>query len=192
MQTTQTSINLWMINKMWNIQTMEYCVQSPSCFRLFATPWIAAHQASLSLTISRSLPKFMSIALVMPSGHLILWYLLLLQPSILPCIRDFSNESAASIRWPKYWSFSFSISPSNEHSGLIFLKINWFDLLALGSLLQDHNLKASILQHSTFFTVQLSQSYMTTGKTIALTIQTSVSRVMSLLFNTLSRNIIQS
>ena len=169
---------------------MEYCVQSPSCAWLFATLWTATHQASLSLTISQSLPKFMSIALVMPSGHL--WHLLLLLPSILPCIRDFSNESAVSIRWPKYWSFSFSISPSNEHSGLISLKINWFDLLALGSLLQDHNLKASTLQYSTFFTVQLSQSYVTTGKTIALTIQASVSRVMSLLFNTLSRNIIQS
>ena len=142
MQKTQTSINLWMINKMWHIQTMEYCVQSPSCFRLFATPWIAAHQASLSLTISRSLPKFMSIALVMPSGHLILWYLLLLQPSILPCIRDFSNESAASIRWPKYWSFSFSTQ-------------GWFSLRLTGliSLLSGVCSRTTIWKHQFFSTL---------------------------------------
>ena len=135
----------------------------------------------------------MSIAFVMPSSHLILWCLLLL-PSIFPSITDFSNELAVHIRWPKYWSFSFSISLSNEYSGLISLKIDWFDLLAvqgtLRSLLQHHSLKASILWCSALFTVQLSQLYMTTGKTTALTIWTFVDRVMSLLFNTLSSFII--
>ena len=152
-----------------------------------ATPWTIACQASLSLTISRSLPKFMSIALVMPSSHLILWCLLLL-PSIFPSIRDFSNESAVCIRRPKYWSFRFSISPSNEYSEFIFLKINWFDCLAvqvtLRSLIQHHSLKASILQHPAFFMAQLSRLYVTTGKTIALTIWTFVGRLMSLLLNT--------
>ena len=145
------------------------------------SPWTAAHQASLSLAISWSLPKFMSIALMMPSRHLILWCPLLLLPSVFPSIRDFSSESAVRIRWPKYWSFSFSISPSNEYSGLISLKIDWFDLLAvqgtLRSLLQHHSLKASILQCSAFLTVQLSQPYMTTGKTTALTVRTFGSRV---------------
>ena len=168
---------------------MEYCVQSPSCAWLFATLWTATHQASLSLTISQSLPKFMSIALVMPSGHL--WHLLLLLPSILPCIRDFSNESAVHIWWPKYWSFGFSISLPNEYSGLISLKIYWFDFLAVQgtfrSLIQHHISKESILWHSAFFMVQLSQPNVTTGKTIALTIWTFVGRVTSLLFNTLSR-----
>ena len=167
-------------------------VQSPSCVQLFAIPWTAACQASLSLTISCSLPKFMSIALVMPSSHLILWCPLLL-PSTFPSIRDFSNEPFVRIRWPKYWSFSFSISHSNEYSliwiRLISLKIYWFDLLAvhgtLRSLLQNHSLKASVLWCSAFFMVQLSQPYMTTGKTIALTNQTFMSKVMSLLFNTL-------
>ena len=134
-------------------------VQSPSRVWLFAIPWTAAYQASLSLTISWSLPKFMSIALVMPSSHLILWCPVPLLPSIFPSIRVFSNEPAVS-KWPKYWSFSFNISPSNEYSGLISLKIDWFDLLAvqgtLRRLLQHHSLKASILWHSAFFTVQLS------------------------------------
>ena len=136
----------------------------------------------------------MPIVLVMPSNHLILWHPLFHLPSIFPSIRDFSNELSLHIRWPKYWSFSFSNSSSSEYSGLISLKIDWFDLLAvqgtLRSLLQNHSLKASILWHSAFFMVQLSQPYMTTGKTIALTIQTFVSRVMSLVFNTLSRFVI--
>ena len=160
-------------------------IQLLSCVQLFATPWTTAHQASLSLTISQSLPKFMCIASVMPSSHLILWCPLLLLTSILPSIRQFSSESAVHIRRPKYWSFSFNISPSNEYSGLISLKIDWLDLLAvqgtLRSLLQNQSLKASILQHSAFFRVQLSQPYMITGKTIAVTIRTFVGRVMSLL-----------
>ena len=163
-------------------------VQSPSHVQLFAPSGTMAHQASLSLTISRSLPKFLSIALVIPSSHLILWCPLFLLPSIFPSIRDFSNELAVCIKWPKYWSFSFSISPSNEYSGLISLKIDWFDLLAVQgifrSLLQHHSSKASILWLSAFLTVQPSQLYMTTGKTIALTIQTFVGRVMSLLLST--------
>ena len=155
------------------------------------TPWTAAHQASLAITISRSLPKFMSIESVMPSNHLILCHPLLLLPSIFPSVRVFSNESAVLIRWLKYWSFGFSISPSNEYSGLISFKIDWFDVLALQgtlkSLLQHHSSEASIFWHSAFFMVQLSHLYMTTGKTIALTIWTFVGKVMSLLFNTLSR-----
>ena len=143
-------------------------VLSPSRVQLFATPWTAACQASLSLTISQSLPKFMSIALVMLPRHLILWHPLLL-PSIFPSIRDFSNESVVQIRWPKYWNFSINISPSNKYSGLISLRIDWLDLLAvpgtLRSLLQHHNSKASILWCSAFFMVQISQQYMTTGKT---------------------------
>jgi len=158
-------------------------VQSPSHVWLFVTPWTAACQTSLSLTISQSLPKFMSIAPVMPSSHLILWCPLFLLPSVFPSIRDFSNESPVRIKWPKYWSFSFSISPSNEYSGLISLEIDWFDLLdfqgTLRSLLQHHSSNTVILWCSAFFTVQLSQPYMTTGKTIALTIWTFVSRVMS-------------
>ena len=152
-------------------------VQLSSCVWFFATPWTAAHQASQSLTISHSLPKFMFIASVMPSSHLILWHSPLLLPTIFPSIRDFSNEPAVRIRGPKYWSFSFSISPSNEISGLISLKIDWFDLFAVQgtfrSLLQHQSLKASILWHSAFFTVQLSWPYVTTGKTVALTIQIS-------------------
>ena len=161
---------------MWNKVTLVQLssVQSLSRVRLFATPWITAHQASLSITNFRSLLKLMSIESVMPSNHLILCCPLLLQPSIFPSIRVFSNESVLRIRWPKYWRFSFSISPSNEYSGLISLKIDWFDLLAvqgtLKSLLQHHNLKASILWHSAFFTVQLSHPHMTTGKTLALTV----------------------
>ena len=145
-------------------------VQSPSRVWFFATPWTAAHQVFLSLTISQSLPKFMSIELVMSSNHLILCHPLLLLPSIFPSIRVISNESALHIKWPKYWSFSFSISPFNEYSGLISFRIDWFGLLAvqgtLKSLLQHHSLKASILQHSAFFMVQLSHPDMTT---IALT-----------------------
>ena len=133
-------------------------VQSLSCIGLFATPWTAAHQASLSTTNSRSLLKLMSIELVMPSNHLILCLLLLL-PSIYPSIRVFSKESVLRIRWPKYWSFSFSIGPSNEYSGLISFRMDWFDLVVQGtlkSLLQHHSLKASILRSSVFFIVQLS------------------------------------
>ena len=136
----------------------------------------------------------MSAQSAMPSNHLILCRPLLLPPSIFPSLRVFSNESVLHIRWPKYWSFSFSISPSNEYSGLISLRIDWFDLLAvqgtLKNLLQHHNSKASILQHSAFFTVQLSHPYLTTGKTIALTRQTFVGKIMSLLFNILSRLVI--
>ena len=136
----------------------------------------------------------MSIELVMPSNHLFLCCPLLLLPSIFPSIRVFSNESALHIRWPKYWSFSFNISPSNEHPGLISFRMDWLDLLAgqgtLRSLLQHHSSKASILRHSAFFVVQLSRPYMTTRKTIALTRQTFVDKVMSLLFNMLSRLVI--
>ena len=159
-----------------------------------ATPWIAARQASLSITNSRSLSKLMSIESVMPSSHLILCRPLLLLPPIPPSIRGFSNESALCMRWPKYWSFSFSISTSNEHPGLIFFRMNWLDLLAvqgtLKSLLQHHSSKASIFWRSAFFTVQLSHPCLTTGKTIALTRQTFVGKVMSLLFNMLSRLVI--
>ena len=169
-------------------------VQSLSHFRLFATPWTAAHQASLSITNYRSLLKLMSTESMIPSNHLILCCPLFLLPLIFPSIRVFSNESVLCIRWQKYWNFSFSISPSNEYSGLISLRIDWLDLLAvqgtLKSLLQQHSSKASILQHSAFFTVQLSHPYMTTGKTIALTRQTFVGKVMSLLFNMLSRLVI--
>ena len=154
------------------------------------TPRAAVHQASLSNTNSWSLLKLMSIQSVMPSNHLILCHPLLLQPSIFPSIRVFSNDSAICIRWPKYWSFSFSISPSNEYSGLISLRMDWLDLLAVQGLLQHHRSKASILQHSAFFTVQLSHSYMTTGKTIALTRQTFVGKVMSLFFSMLYRLVI--
>ena len=147
------------------------------------TPWAAVHQASLSFTISWSLLKLMFLESVMPSNHLILCHPLLLLPSIFPSIRVFSSELALHIRWPKYWSFSFSISASNEYSGLISFRIDWFDLLAvqgtLKSLLQHHSSKASILRCSAFFIVQLPHPYMTTGKTIALTIQTFVSKVKS-------------
>ena len=155
-----------------------------------------ACQASLFITNSQSLLKLMSIELVMPSNHLILCHPLLLPPSIFPRIRVFSNESALHIRWPKYWSFSLSFSPSNEHPGLIFFRMDWLDLLAvqgtLKSLLQHHSLKTSILLCSVFFIVQLSHPYLTTGKTIALTRQTFVGKVMSLLFNMLSRLVITS
>ena len=158
----------------------------------FLSPWTVACQASLCSTISQSFLKLMSIGSMMPSNHLILYHSLLL-PSIFPCIRVFSNESVL-IRWPKYWSFSFSISPSKGYPGLISFRIDWFDLLAvqgtLKSLLQHHSWKASFLQRSAFFMVQLSHPYMTAGKTIGLTIWTFVDKVMSLLFNMLSRFVI--
>ena len=166
-------------------------VQSVNCVQLFVTPWTAEHQTSLSITNSWSLLKLMSIKSVMPSNHLILCRPLLLATSIFPNIRVFSSESVLYIRWPKYWSFSFNSSPSNEYSGLISFRMDWLDLPVvqgtLKSLLQHHSSKASILQHSAFFMVQLSHPYMTTGKTIALTRQTFVGKVMSLLFNMLSR-----
>ena len=153
--------------------------------------WPAARQASLSITDSRSLLKLVSIESVMPSNHLILCHPLLLLPSVFPSVRVLSNESGLHIRWPKYWSFSFGISPSKEYSGLISFRIDWFDLLAvqetLKSLFKHHSSKASILWRSAFFVVQLSHLCMTTGKTIALTLRTFVSKVMSVLFNTLSR-----
>ena len=153
------------------------------------TPWTAARQASLSITNSWNLLKLMSIESVMPSNHLILCRPLLFPPSIFPSIRVFSNELALCITWPKYWSFSFNISPSSEYSGLIALKIDWYDLLAVQgtfrTVLQHHSPKTSIIRYSAFFMIQLSQLYVTTGKTIALAIWTFVGRVMSLLFNTL-------
>ena len=153
-------------------------VQLLSCVWLFTTPWTAARQASLSITNSWSPPKPMSIESVMPSNHLVLCRPLLLQPSVFPSIRVFSNDSALCIRWPKYWSFSFNISPSNEYSGLISFRMDWLDLLAvqgtLKSLLQHHSSKASILWCSAFFIVQLSHPYITTEKTIALTRQTDL------------------
>ena len=159
-------------------------VQLLSCVRLLATPRTATHQASLSINKSWSLLKLISIELVMPSNHLILCRPLLLAPSIFPSIRVFSDESVLHIRWPKYWSFNFSISPSSEYSGLISFRMDWLDLLAvqgtLKSLLQHHSSKASSL-HLAFFTVQLSHPYMITGKTIALTRRTFVGKVMSLL-----------
>ena len=155
---------------------------------------MAARQVSLSITNSQSLPKPMSIESVMPSSHLILCQHLLLLPPIPPSIRVFSNESALRIRWPKYWSFSSNISPSNKHPGLISFRMDWLDILAvqgtLKSLLQHHTSKASILQDSAFFIVQLSHPYMTAGKTIALTRWSFVGKVMSLLFNMLSRLVI--
>ena len=144
----------------WDLFRGCSSVQSLNHVRLVATPWTAAPQASLSITNSQSLPKLMSIESVMPSNHLILCHLLLLLPSIIPSIRVFSNESILHIRWPKYWSFSFTISPSNEYSGLISFRTDWLDLLAvhgtLKSLLQHHSSKASILRHSAFFIVQLT------------------------------------
>ena len=166
--------------------------QSLSGAQLFVTLWTVICQASLSITNSRSLLKLMSMDLVMPSNYLILSHPLLLPPSIFPRIRVFSNESVLHIRWPKYWSFSFSTSPSKEYSGLISFRIDWLDLFAvqwtLKSLLQHHSSKASILQCSGFFMVQLAHPYMTTGKTIPLTRWTFVGKVMSLLFNMLSRS----
>ena len=157
------------------LQCMKVKVKSLSCVQLFAISWTAARQASLSITNSQSLLKLMSFELVMTSNHLILCRPHFLLPSIFPSIRLFSSESVLHIRWPKYWSFSFSISPSNEHSGLISFRMDWLDLPAvqgtLKSLLQHHSSKASIFQGSLFFIVQLSHPYMTTGKTIALTRQ---------------------
>ena len=155
------------------------------------TSWTGAHQASLSISNFQSLPKLMSIELMMPSNYLIFCHPLFLLPSICPSIRVFSNESVLHIRWPKYWRFSFSISPSNEYSGLISFRMDWLDLLALQgtlkSLLKHHSSKPSILRHSAFLIVQLSHPYMTTGKTIALTRWTFVGKVMFLIFNILSR-----
>ena len=160
-------------------------IQSLSRVQLFVTPWIAARQASLSITNSQSSLRLMSIESVMPSSHLILCQPLLLLPPIPPSIRVFSNESTLCMRWPKYWSFSFSIIPSKAIPGLISFRMDWLDLLAvqgtLKSLLQHHSSKASILLCSAFFTVQLSHPYMTTGKTIALTRRTLVGKVISLL-----------
>ena len=159
------------------------------------SPWTASRQASLSITKTQGLLTLMSIELVMPSNHLILCHPLLFSPSIFPSIRVFSNESALCIRWPKYWSCSFSISPSNEYPGLIPFRMDWLDLLAvqgtLKSLLQHHSSKASVLQGSAFFIVQLSHSYVTTGKTIAFTSWAFVGKEMSLLFNMLSRFVIE-
>ena len=158
------------------------------------TPWTAARQAALSITNSQSLLKLMSTELGIPSNYLILCHPLLLLPSVFPSIRVFSNGSVLRIRWPKYWSFSFSISPSNEYSGLVSFRIHWLDLLAvqgtLKSLFQPHSSKASILWCSAFFMVQLSDPYMPTRKTIALTRRTFVGRIISLLFNMLSRLVI--
>ena len=189
------SLRLWPSRDtcvLWGLKPIQFnSVQSLSHVRFFATPWIAAHQASLSITNSRSSPKLMSVKSVMPSSHLILCRPLLFLPPIPPSIRVFSNESALHIRWPKYWSFSLSISPSNEYSGLISSRVDWVDLLGiegtLKCLLQQHSSKASILLCSAFFTVQLLHPYMTTGKTIALTRWTFVGKVMPLLFNMLSR-----
>ena len=169
-------------------------IQSLNHVQLFVTPWTAARQASLSITNSWSLLKLMSIESVMPSNHLILCRPLLLPPSIFPNIRVFSNEPVLCIRWPKYWSFSFNSSPSSEHSGLISFRMDWLDLFAvqgtLKSLLQHHSSKASIIRYSAFIIVQLSHLYITTEKTIALTRRTFVYKVMSLLFNMLSRLVI--
>ena len=177
---------------MFSITVQFSSVQSLIRVRLFATPWTVARQASLSITNSWSLLKLMSIELVMPSNHVCCPLLLLL--SVPPSIRVFSSESVLHIRWPRYWSFSFSISPSNEQSGLISFRMDQLDLLAvqgtLKSLLQHCSSKASVLRHSAFFIIQLSHPYMTIGKTIALTRWTFVDKVMSLLFNMLSRLVI--
>ena len=173
--------------------SVQFSSVTQSCPTL-RDPMTEVSQASLSTTKSRSLLKLMSIESVMPSNHLILCRPLLLLPSIFPSIRVFSNESVLHIRWPKYWSFSFNISPCSEYSGLISFRMEWLDLLAvqgtLKSLFQHHSSKASVLQCSALFTVQLSHPYMTTGKTIALTRWTFVGKVMSLLLNMLSRLVI--
>ena len=198
---THESVSL-VISKLQMKSTMRFyytpiqfsSVQSLSHVWLFATPWIAARQASLSITSSWSSSKPTSIELVMPFNHLILCRPLFLLPPIPPSIRVFSNESTLRMRWPKYWSFSFSIIPPKEHPGLISFRMDWVDLLAvqgtLKSLLQHHSSKASILRHSAFLTVQLLHPYMTTGKTIALTRRTFVGKEMSPLFNMLSKLVI--
>ena len=167
-------------------------VHSLSRVWLFATPWIAACQASVFVTNSWSSLTLTSIESVMPSSHLILCHPLFLLPSVPPSIRLFSNEWTLRMRWPKYWSFSFSIIPFKEHPGLISFRMDWLDLLAvqgtLKSLLQHHSSKASIIRHSAFFTVQLSHPYMTTGKTVALIRQNFVGKVMSLLFGGLQND----
>ena len=169
-------------------------VQSLSRVRLFVTPWVSARQVSLSITNSQNLLKLMSIESVMPSSHINLCCPLPLLPPIPPSVRVFSNESTLLMMWPNYWSFSFSISPSNEHPGLISFRMNWLDLLVVQgthkSLLQHHSSKASIVRCSAFFTVQLSHPYMTPGKTIALTRLIFVGEVMSLPFNMLFRLVI--
>ena len=189
-----SSIIRYYLNVCFFITTFN-SVQSLNRVQLFATPWTAAGQVSLPIINSRSLLKLMSIELVMPSIYLIFCHPLLLQPSVFSSIRVFSNKSVLQIRWPKYWSFSFSITPSNEYSGLISFRMDWLDLQSLAavqgtlkSLLQHHSSKASILWCSAFFIVQLSHPYMTTGKTIALTRWTFVGKVMSLFFNMLSRS----
>ena len=182
----------WIPNEKRDLQFSS--VHLLSHVQLFATPWIAARQASLSITNTRSSLKLTSIESVMPSSHPILCHPLLLMPPISPSISVFSNESTLHMRWPKYWSFSFSIIPSKEHPGLISFRMDWLDLLAvqgtLKSLLQHHSSKASILQHLASFIVQLLHLYMTTGKTIASTRWTFVGKVMSLLFKMLSRLVI--
>ena len=196
-------LGMWLWTNYWTSLLLSFfcamgiitfsSVQSLSRVRLFATPWAAAHQASLSNNNSRSPPKLVSIKSVMPSNHLILCRPLLL-PSIFPSIRGFSNESALHIRWSKYWSFSFNIRSSNEHPGLISFRMDWLNLLGvqgtLKSLLQHHSSKALILRCSAFFIVQLSHPYITPGKTRALTRRNFVGKVMSLLFNMLSRLVI--
>ena len=174
----------------WGGENTDDTVQSLICVQLFVTTWTAACQASLFITNSRSWLKLTSIKSVMPSNHLILCHPLLPLPSIFLSIRVFSKESVLCIGWPKYWSFRFSISPSNEYSGLISFRIDWFDLAVQGtlkSLLQHYSSEASIIWCSAFFMVQLSHPYMTTDKTKALTRQTFVGKIMSLLFNILSR-----
>ena len=182
------------LSSFFNVCTLISSVQYLSHVQLFVTPWTAARQGSLSITNSPSLLKLVFIESVMQSHNLILCHPLLLPISIFPSTRVFSNESVLRIRWPKDWSFNFSISPSNEYSGLISFRIDWLDLLAvqktLKSLLQHHSSKASILRCSAFFMVEFSHVYMTTGKTIALTRQTFVGKVMSLLFKMLSRMVI--
>ena len=177
--------------KFWGLNTVQYSsVIQFRHVRLFVTPWTAARQVSLSITNSWNPPKPMSIESVMPSNHLILCHPLLLLPSAFPSIRVFSNESALRIRWPKYCSFNFNISPTNEHPGLISFRTGWISLQSFKSLLQHHSSKASILWCSAFFIVQLSHPYMTTEKTIALIRQTFVDKVMSLLFNMQSKLVI--
>ena len=193
---SKTFYSHWWYIHPWLHKSLLAIVQSLSHVQLFVIPWTAACQASLSITISQSLLNLMSLESMMPSNHLILCCSLFLLPSIFPIIRVFSNKSAYCIRWPKCWSFSYKISASNEYSGLISRRIDWFDLFAvqgtLGSLLQHYGFKASVLWFSAFLMVRLSHPYMTTGKNTALTRWTSVGKIMSLLFNMLSRLVIAS